>query len=185
VAETTIKRLLCCWFGRTGKVMGQVYQCWWRICREIHVFSRFEYRMFYVSYPFVTYLGARGSIVGLGTMLQAWRSRVRVPMRWNFFFQFTYSFQPHYGPGFDSAANRNEYQESSWGVKGGRRLRLTTLMSSVSRLSREDVGVSTTHNPMGLHGLLQGQLYLLCDLLVHSPSYFHNIVFKIIRYDRI
>jgi hypothetical protein len=25
------------------------------------------------------------------------------------------SFQPHYGPGFDSASNRNEYQESSWG----------------------------------------------------------------------
>jgi hypothetical protein len=30
------------------------------------------------------------------------------------FFQFTYSFQPHYGPGVDSASNRNEYQESSW-----------------------------------------------------------------------
>jgi hypothetical protein len=29
--------------------MGQVYQCWWRICREINVFfSRFEYHMFYV-----------------------------------------------------------------------------------------------------------------------------------------
>jgi hypothetical protein len=25
------------------------------------------------------------------------------------------SFQPHYGPGIDSASNRNEYQESSWG----------------------------------------------------------------------
>jgi hypothetical protein len=23
--------------------------------------------------------------------------------------------QPHYGPGVDSASNRNEYQESSWG----------------------------------------------------------------------
>jgi hypothetical protein len=34
------------------------------------------------------------------------------------FFQFTQSFQPHYGPGVDSASNRNEYQESSWGVKG-------------------------------------------------------------------
>jgi hypothetical protein len=28
---------------------------------------------------------ARGSLVGLGTMLQAGSSRVRVPMRWNFF----------------------------------------------------------------------------------------------------
>jgi hypothetical protein len=25
------------------------------------------------------------------------------------------SFQQHYGPGVDSASNRNEYQESSWG----------------------------------------------------------------------
>jgi hypothetical protein len=46
-----------CGFRRTGKAMRQVYQCWWRICREINVFfSRFEYRMFYVVYPFVTYL---------------------------------------------------------------------------------------------------------------------------------
>jgi hypothetical protein len=51
------KRLLRCGFRRTGKAMGQVYQCWWRICREINVFSsRFEYRMFYVLYSFVTYL---------------------------------------------------------------------------------------------------------------------------------
>jgi hypothetical protein len=34
-------------------------------------------------------MGARGSVVGWGTMLQAGRSRVRVPMRWIFFFQFT------------------------------------------------------------------------------------------------
>jgi hypothetical protein len=26
-------------------------------------------------------------------------------------------------------------------------------------LSRENVGASTSHNPVGLHGLLQGQLY--------------------------
>jgi hypothetical protein len=38
------------------KVMGQVYECWWRICREINVYSRFEYHMFYVLHAFVTYL---------------------------------------------------------------------------------------------------------------------------------
>jgi hypothetical protein len=32
VAETTVKRFLCCGFRRTAKTMGQVYQCWWRIC---------------------------------------------------------------------------------------------------------------------------------------------------------
>jgi hypothetical protein len=53
VAETTVERLLCCGFRRTAKAMGQVYQCWWRICRDINVFPRFEYHMFYVLYPFV------------------------------------------------------------------------------------------------------------------------------------
>jgi hypothetical protein len=38
VVETTDKRLPCCGFRRTGKAMGQVYQCWWRICREVIVF---------------------------------------------------------------------------------------------------------------------------------------------------
>jgi hypothetical protein len=52
--------------------------------------------------------GARGSVVGWGTMLQAGRSTVRVLDEVEF-------FKPHYGSGVDSAANRNEYQESSWG----------------------------------------------------------------------
>jgi hypothetical protein len=54
VAETTVIRLLFCGFRRIGKVTGQVYQCWWRICREIHVFPRFECHIFYVLYSFVT-----------------------------------------------------------------------------------------------------------------------------------
>jgi hypothetical protein len=40
------------------------------------------------------------------------------------------------------------------GVKVGRLVTLTTLPPSVSRLSRENVGASTSHNPMGLHDLL-------------------------------
>jgi hypothetical protein len=38
VVETTVRRLLYCWFGSTGKALGQLYQCWWRIYREINVF---------------------------------------------------------------------------------------------------------------------------------------------------
>jgi hypothetical protein len=74
------------------------------------------------------------SIVGWGTMLQAGRLRVRVPMRW-IFFQLT-SFKPHYDPGVDLAYDRSEYQVSSWGVKGGQQVRLTTLSPSVSWLCR-------------------------------------------------
>jgi hypothetical protein len=62
------------------------------------------------------------------------------------------------GPGVDSASNRNEYQKQRnkcfCGVEDGRCVGLTTLPPSFSRL--EDVGSSTSHNPVGLHGLLQG-----------------------------
>jgi hypothetical protein len=39
-----------------------------------------------------------------------------------------------------------------------RRLTLTIFPPSISRFSREHVGASTSHNPIGLHGLLQGYL---------------------------
>ena len=42
-------------------------------------------------------------------------------------FSLTQSFWPHYGPGVNSASNRNEYQEYFLGSKGGRCVGLTTL----------------------------------------------------------
>jgi hypothetical protein len=42
------------------------------------------------------------------------------------------------------------------GGKGGRRIRLTTLPPSVSQLFKENVGASTSHNPMGPYGPLHG-----------------------------
>jgi hypothetical protein len=50
------------------------------------------------------------------------------------------------------ASNRNEYQESSWGVKSSWHVGLTTLPPSVSRMS-DSFGASTSRNPKGLHGL--------------------------------
>ena len=48
---------------------------------------------------------------------------------WNFSFD-TKSLRSHYGPGVDSASNRNEYQEYFPGGKGGRYVRLITLPPS-------------------------------------------------------
>jgi hypothetical protein len=39
----------------------------------------------------------------------------RFESRMRSIFSIYLTFQPHYGPGVDSASNRNEYQESSWG----------------------------------------------------------------------
>jgi hypothetical protein len=48
-----------------------------------------------------------------------------------------------------SLYNNNEYQESSWELKGGLRVRREADCL-------ENVGSSTSHNPMGLYSLLQG-----------------------------
>ena len=46
------------------------------------------------------------------------------------------SFRSHYGPGVDSASNRNEYQEYFLGVKAARCVRLTTLPPSCAVVTK-------------------------------------------------
>jgi hypothetical protein len=107
-------------------------------------------------------------------MIQVGRSRVRFPMRW---ISFNWPYPPSrtIAPGVDSVCNRYEYQDSSCGVKGGRRVRLTTLPPSMSWLSKENVGASVSEKPMGLHCLLQEQLYLFC--LLQYMNWSNNYVF--------
>jgi hypothetical protein len=99
--------------------------------------------------------GARGSIVGWGTMLQAGSSRVRFRMR-SLVFLIDLFLLAALWPWNRRSLKQKWVPEIFLGLKGGRCVRLTTLPTSVSRLSRENVGTSTSHNPMGLRDLLQG-----------------------------
>ena len=71
------------------------------------------------------------------------------------------SFRSQYGPGVDSASNRNEYQEYFLGVggKGSRCQRLTTYHHPVP-LSR-NLGTLTFRKPVGPSGPVTGLLRLL------------------------
>ena len=60
------------------------------------------------------------------------------------------SFRSHYGPGIDSACNRNEYQEHFLGVKADRCVRLTTLPPSYAVVMK-----SGNFNYLEPSGLLQ------------------------------
>jgi len=59
------------------------------------------------------------------------------------------SFRPHYGPGIDSASNRNKYQQYLLLGKGGRCVALTTLPPSYVDCL-EILGTSTSWNTQGL-----------------------------------
>jgi hypothetical protein len=80
---------------------------------------------------------------------------VRFPM--SFDFSIDLILPAVYGLGVDSASNRNEYYESFLGLRAaGSRVRHRHLSADCL----ENVGASTSHNPVGVYGLLQGQLYL-------------------------
>ena len=59
-----------------------------------------------------------------------------IPAGVNRFFIDIIFFRSHYGPGVDSASNRNEYREYFLGVKSGRGLKLTTLPPSCAVVTK-------------------------------------------------
>ena len=106
--------------------------------------------------------GARSSTVGWGTLLETGRTWVSFLMV-NGIFHWQ-SFWLHYGPGVNSASNRNEYQEYFLGVKvtsayGWQpdQLHVPTFMCWMLW----NLGASTSWNPQDLSRPVQGLLYLL------------------------
>ena len=88
--------------------------------------------------------------------------------QWIFFIGIK-SFRSHYGPGVDSASNRNEYQEYFLGGKGDRCVRLTTYHHIVP-LSR-NLGTLTSWNPLGLSRPEMGLLLLPVAEILCTPLF--------------
>jgi len=85
-----------------------------------------------MMFKWLSHLRSRISEVTAHDILNVLRtvSLVRSQLESLEFFIDIKSFRSHYGPGVDSASNRNEYQEYFLGGKGGRCVRLTNLPTS-------------------------------------------------------
>jgi hypothetical protein len=70
VAETTVKRLMCCVFRSTGKAMRQVYHYWWRICQRNNFSPSFHNHVFRVLYP-LSVVYSRNALVQDGSVAMA------------------------------------------------------------------------------------------------------------------
>jgi len=91
-------------------------------------------------------------------------------------------FRSHYGPGIDSASNRNEYQDYFLGGKSGRCVRLSTYHHPVP-LSR-NLGTLTSWNPLGHSRPVMGLLYLyilekflIAQILKECPAFYSILRF--------
>jgi hypothetical protein len=96
--------------------------------------------------------GVCGSVVGWGTMLQIGRSQVRFPVR-SLVCSFDLNLPASIWPRGRLSVLQKWVAGIFLGVKGGQHVRLTTWTLWADCL--ENVGAVTSHNPMGLHGLLQ------------------------------
>jgi hypothetical protein len=108
-------------------------------------------------------------------------------------------FWSHYGPGVDSASNRNEYQDYFLGGKFGRCVRLTTLPTSCAVVKKSgnlnflepsgpfqtcngtalpNLGTLTSWNPLGHPRPIRGLLYLLhlIKFFFFLISNFHSVL---------
>jgi hypothetical protein len=90
-------------------------------------------------------------------------------------------FQPHYGPGFDSPSNRNEYQGYLLEGRGGRCVELTTLPLLYADYP-EIVVASKSLSAKGLSRPVMGLLYLYFTLLQNFVPGLDDFQFKFPKY---
>jgi len=83
-------------------------------------------------------------------------------------FLMTY-FRPQYGPGFDSATNRNEYQDYFLGSKGSQCVGLKILLPSCAHCLKI-LASSTYCSPKSLFRPVQETLYLYLHKLLGSQT---------------
>jgi hypothetical protein len=76
----------------------------------------------------------------------------------------TQSFRPHYGPGVESASNRNEYQKYILGGKGGRYVDWQPCHLHVPIYLKS--GSLSLLEPSGLSRSVMGLLYLYLPVTV-------------------
>jgi hypothetical protein len=85
-----------------------------------------------------------------------------IPGGVNGIFHWHKSFWSHYGPGVDSASNRNVYREYLLGGECGRCVRLTSLPPFCAVVKKS--GNLNSWNPLGHPRPVTGRLYLLFDV---------------------
>jgi hypothetical protein len=125
---------------------GWAWRKQWAVPRPVFVFQT------------VTWSASdRNGVTSIRNLALGWRRMVSFVSR-------TLQVQPLYFPGVNRASNRKSYQELSWRVKRGQRVRLITSPPSVSRLYRRrwNIKVHLRH--------IAGLSLLLLSLFQHFGS---------------